>query len=155
MQRKDHTKKALFPDGSRLRVGIVVSKFHNDITRRMLDGALDTLRQCKVKEEHIKVLRVPGSFEIPLGCLMLIKRKKFDALVALGCIVKGETDHNVYIASAVSKGIMDFSLLHSVPIGFGVITANTLAQAAVRSKGKTNRGSEAALAAVAMAVLKS
>ena len=156
MQRKYHTKKVLFPDGSHLRIGIVAAEFHPDITGRMLDGALNALRQCGVKKGNIKVLRVPGSFEVPFGCLKLLnKRRAFDALVALGCIVKGETNHDHYIASAVSEGIMDLSLAHSVPIGFGIITANTLAQANARSTGNMNRGKDAALAAVEMAILKS
>ena len=153
MQRKNYAQKTALPDASRLRFGIVIAEFNKDITERMLDGALQMLGRCKVKKNNIRVLRVPGSFEIPLGCAILLKQRKYDALIALGCIIKGETDHDAYIASAVSQGIMDLSLEYGVPISFGVITTNNLAQAQVRSTGKTNKGIEAAHAAIAMALL--
>lgn len=153
MRRKNHRKKTLLPDGSRLRMGIVVSEFHKDITGRLLGGALEMLGACKVRKNNIRILRVPGSFEIPFGCLSLIEEKKYNALVSLGCIVKGETDHDIYIALAVSQGIMKLSLEHQMPISLGVITVNTLAQARARSVGETNKGKEAALAAVEMALI--
>lgn len=155
MQRKNHTTKTALPDGSRLRIGIVVSEFHKDITGRLLDGALETLGACNVNKKNIRILRVPGSFEIPFGCFSLLKEKKYDAFIALGCIIKGETSHDVYIASAVSQGIMNLSLKYQKPISFGVVTTNNLAQAEARSTGKTNRGKDAALAAVSMALLTS
>ncbi len=158
MQRKNHTKKKSLPDGSHLRIGIVVSEFHKDIIERLLAGALQTLEACIVQKKNIRILRVPGSFEIPFGCLSLISPDarragsgKVDAIITLGCIIKGQTDHNVYIASAVSHGIMNLSLEYRVPISFGVITADTLAQAEARSTGNANRGKDAALAAVSMA----
>lgn len=170
MQRKNHTKKTPLPDGSAMRIGIVVSEFHKDITEGLLDGALRTLDACKVRKKNIHILRVPGSFEIPFGCLSFLnpdaptsrqrselrlkrRRGKVDAIVALGCIIKGETSHDVYIASAVSQSIMNLSLEYHVPISFGVVTTNNLAQAQVRSKGETNRGKDAAFAAVSMALL--
>lgn len=153
MQRKNYTKKTVLPDGSGLKIGIVVSEFHKDITGRLLDGALETLNACNVKKKNIYILRVPGSFEIPFGCLSLLKGKKYDAIIALGCIIKGETSHDVYIASAVSQGIMNLSLKYQKPISFGVVTADNLAQATARSTGETNRGKDAALAAVSMAPL--
>lgn len=166
MQRKNNNKKTIFPDGSRLRVGIVVSEYHEDITGSLFDGALETLQLCGVKKNNIYVMPVPGSFEIPFGCKSLLNpdarragsgprskhRGKCDALVALGCVIKGQTDHNQYIASAVLTGIMNLSLNHNVPIGMGVITANNLAQAKARSTGKDNKGRGAALAAVSMAL---
>ena len=154
MQRKNYKTPTSFPDASRLCIGIVVAEFNRDITEHMLMGALATLKKCKVKDGAITVSRVPGSFEIPFGCLRLLKKKKYDAIIALGCIIKGETSHDVYIASAVSRGIMTLSLEHMVPIIFGVITTNTLRQAIVRSTGEANKGREAALAAVAMAGVK-
>ena len=153
MQRKNYTKKIVLPDGSGLKIGIVVSEFHKDITERLLDGALQTLDACKVKKKNIHIVRVPGSFEIPFGCLTLLKKRRYHALTALGCIIKGETDHDVYIASAVSQGIMNLSLDYHIPISFGIITANNLAQAEARSRGEDNRGKDAGLAAVLMALL--
>ena len=167
MQRKNNGKKTILPDGSRLRIGIVVSKYHEDITGNLLDGALETLYLCGVKKNNIYVLPVPGSFEIPFGCLSLLNpdarragsgprskhRGKCDALVTLGCIIKGQTDHNRHIASAVFSAITNLSLNYNVPISLGVVTANNLAQAKARSTGKGNKGKDAALAAVSIALV--
>ncbi len=137
----------------RLRIGIVVSQFNADITSRMLAGALDILEEWNVAKKNILITRVPGSFEIPFGCLRQIKRTNPHAIIALGCVIKGETNHDHYIASAVSHGITHLSLTHHVPIAFGVITTNNLAQAAVRSRGEHNKDREAALTALQMAFL--
>ncbi len=153
MQRKNKNKKIALPDGSRLQVGIVVSKYHEDITGNLLDGALETLQACGVKKNNIYVLSVPGSFEIPFGCLSLIKEKKYDALITLGLIIKGETEHDRYIASAVFDGIMNLSLNYNVPISLGIVTTNNMAQAVARSTGDDNKGKDAALAAVSMALV--
>lgn len=154
MQRSHYEKVVKVQDASRLTVGIVVSEFNGDVTERMLTGALTTLRQWGVREKNIRIIHVPGSFEIPYGCQKLLSvKKKPDALVALGCVIKGETDHDRYIAHAVAAGIMNLSTAHHVPIAFGVITPNSLAQARVRSKGKHNKGVEAAIAALRCALL--
>jgi 6,7-dimethyl-8-ribityllumazine synthase len=155
MQRKNMIAKAVARNASLLKIGIVVSEYYADvITGKLLMGALDVLKKAKVLQKNIIVVRVPGCFEIPYGCMTLLKQKKFDALITLGCIVKGETDHNRYIASAVSRGIIDLTLIYKVPISFGIVTVNNLAQAKVRSTGKNNKGIEAATAAVEMAFLK-
>jgi 6,7-dimethyl-8-ribityllumazine synthase len=153
MQRSEYAKERDRGDASKLKVGIVVSRFNEDVTEGMLDGALETLREWKVDPRKVRVVHVAGSFEIPYGCLQLIKRWKPDAVIALGCVIKGETDHDRYIADAVSHGIMRLSLDHSVPISFGVITTNNLKQAKERSRGKTNKGPEAAAAALEAALL--
>lgn len=155
MQRKNMAGKEVARDASALKIGIVVSEYYADvITSNLLMGALDVLKKARVVQKNITVVRVPGCFEIPYGCITLLKRKRFDAIITLGCIVKGETDHNRYIASAVSRGIMDLTLAYRVPISFGVVTVNNLAQAKVRSMGQNNKGREAAAAAVEMAFLK-
>jgi 6,7-dimethyl-8-ribityllumazine synthase len=155
MQRKNRTTKISLSDGSRLRIGVVVSDFNTDITAPMLDGALITLAACKVKKANIRVVHVPGGFEIPFGCLALIKSdKKYDALITLACVMKGETTHDVYIATAAANGIMELSLKYKMPIAFGVLTTNNLAQAKARSTGKNNKGVEAAITAIAMAKLR-
>lgn len=141
-------------DASKLRVGIVVSRFNSDITDALLEGARATLREWKVKDVNVDVLEVPGGFEIPLGCSMLLRKKKCDAIVALGCVIKGETKHDEYIAHAVAQGLTSLMLKTHVPIGFGVITPNSLAQARARAKGKTNHGAAAARAALMMALQK-
>lgn len=143
MQRGEYEKRHEVKDGSALKIGVVVSSFNADITESMLDGALATLKEWGVKTENITVRRVPGSFEIPYGCLQLIQTEKLDAIVAIGCIIKGDTEHDRYIARAVTDGIMRLTLDHQIPISFGVITTNTLAQAQVRSTGETNKGIEA------------
>jgi len=155
MQRKNRTTKISLSDGSRLRIGVVVSDFNADITGPMLDGALTTLAACKVKKANIRVVHVPGGFEIPFGCLTLIKSgKKYDALITLACVMKGETTHDVYIATAATNGIMNLSLQYKMPIAFGVLTTNNLAQAKARSRGKNNKGIEAAITAITMAKLR-
>lgn len=137
-------------NGSKLKIGIVVSKFNNNITEPMLKGALDILKENKIKKENIKTIWVPGSFEIPLACQKLAKTKKYNALIAIGCVIKGGTDHYFYIAGETSRGIMDVMLNFGIPIGFGIITTNNLKQAKERSSGKHNKGREAAKAVLAM-----
>jgi 6,7-dimethyl-8-ribityllumazine synthase len=146
MQRGEYQKAREAKDGSRLSIGIVVSSFNTDITEPMLEGARATLKEWGVKDENVTVLRVPGSFELPYGCLKLIKEQKPDGIIAIGCVIKGDTEHDRYIATATADGLMRLTLDHFVPISFGVITTNTLEQAQIRSTGKTNKGKEAALA---------
>jgi len=154
MQGSHYEKEVKVEDASHLSIGIVVSEFNSDITEPMLTGALTTLRQWGVKEQNIKVVHVPGSFEIPYGCKKLLSgQKKPSAIVALGCVIKGETDHEKYIAMTVARGIMDLTLATGVPIAFGVITPNSLEQAKVRSTGKHNKGMEAAIAALRCALI--
>lgn len=151
MQRSHYAKKAAAGDASHLKVGIAVSEFNDDITGSMLEAALTTLRAWKVSEKAITVMHVPGSFELPLASAKLIK-KKADVVIALGCIIKGETKHDEYIANAVAHGLTQLMITTGVPIGFGVITPNNLAQAKARSRGKANKGIEATLAALQMAL---
>jgi 6,7-dimethyl-8-ribityllumazine synthase len=149
--KKGKSKKL---DGSKLKIGIVVSRFNDNITKPMLEGALETLAENKVKKENIKTVWVPGSFEIPLACQKLAETKKFDALIAIGCVIKGQTDHYFYICNEVSRGVMDVMLKFSLPIGFGVLTTQNSKQAEVRSRGKENKGREAAVAALAMVSMR-
>lgn len=152
MRREELGKKREVRDASALLVGIVVAEFNADITEAMLDGALEALAEWGVDDANIEVLRVPGAFELPYGCLTLLGHGKKDALVALGCVIKGETDHDKYIASAATEGLMKLSLEQKVPIGFGVITTNDLAQAKSRSTGESNAGKNAAFAALTLAL---
>jgi 6,7-dimethyl-8-ribityllumazine synthase len=149
MQRTKKLNKKII-DGSKLKIGIVVSKFNSDITEKMLTGALEVLEKNKVKKENIKIVRVPGAFEISLACLRLAKTKKYNALSALGCIIRGETEHHHYLSLEVSRGIMEVMLKYNIPIGFGVITVNNLKQARDRSGEKNNKGAEAAEAGLGM-----
>jgi 6,7-dimethyl-8-ribityllumazine synthase len=143
-------------DASQLTIGVVVSTYNGDITEGLFNGAVSTLRAWNVAEKNIRIVRVSGAFEIPFGCLTLLsKKKKPDAIIALGCIVKGETEHDRHLASAMSHGIMDLMLRFTVPISFGVLTTNNLAQARIRSKGKDNAGIGAAVAALESALIPS
>ncbi len=152
MRRDELGKAREARDASGLSVGIVVAEFNSDITEAMLDGALEALAEWGVDDGNIEVLRVPGSYELPFGCAKLLSKGKRDALVAIGCIIKGETDHDRHIATAVSNGLMQLSLEREVPIGFGVITTNDLAQAQARSIGELNAGKNAAFAALTLAL---
>ena len=132
----------------------MASRFHEDVTNGLVQGALKALKQYGVTQGNITVIRVPGAFEIPLALARLLKQKKFDALVALGAIIKGETRHDEYLAGAITKAVLNLSLEHQTSIGFGIITAFTLAQAQARSAdNEENRGEHAARAAVEMALL--
>jgi len=150
MQRKNNNRTEKKISGINLKIGIAVAEFNWDITRNMLNGAINFLKNNQVKNENIKIIKVPGSFEIPLICQTMAEFKKFDALIALSCIIKGKTDHYHYIANETSKGIMDVMLKYSLPIGFGVITTNNLKQAQERSDGKNNKGREATQAVLEM-----
>jgi 6,7-dimethyl-8-ribityllumazine synthase len=133
---------------------VVVSRFNPEITEGLLKGALAALAGAAVRDEDIIVVRVPGAFEIPMAALKLAESGRFDAVICLGCLIKGDTMHFEYIAEAASHAIMDASAATGVPIAFGVLTTLTDEQAEVRStEGPSNKGREAALAAVEMATL--
>ena len=136
------------------RFAVVVSRFNEEITGGLLQGALDTLEQAEVSNDDITVVRVPGAFEIPLTAMRLAETGQFDAVVTIGCLIKGDTMHFEYIASACSQGIVQASTATGVPIAFGVLTTLTEEQAMARSEpGPENKGREAALAAIEMANL--
>ena len=136
------------------RFAIVVSRFNEEITAGLLDGARAALREAAVADGDVTVVHVPGAFEIPVAALRLAEDGTWDAVIALGCLIKGETVHFEYIASAASQGIMNVSTATGVPVAFGVLTAMTDAQAEERAApGPRNKGREAALAAVEMATL--
>lgn len=141
-------------DASKYRIGIVVSNYYADITDVLLAGAVEACRSWKVAEENILITRVSGSFEIPYGCLSLLTQEKPDAIVTLGVIVKGETDHDQFIAHAVAQGIMNLMVKFETPITLGVVTTNTLEQAIARSTGANNKGADATVSALEAAFLK-
>lgn len=136
------------------RFAIVVSRFNEEITTGLLEGARTALSDAGVAQDAVTVVQVPGAFEIPLAALHLARTGRFDAVVCLGCLIKGDTMHFEYIAEAASRGIMDVGLETGVPVAFGVLTTMTDAQAVERSApGADNKGREAALAAIEMATL--
>lgn len=142
------------PDLNKYKIGIVVSEWNKDITKNLLSGAIDTLTEQGIQKENIIIQWVPGSFELIYGSKVLLK-KKFDAIIAIGCVIKGETDHYNFICSSVSKGIMELNLISSIPIIFCVLTDHNKTQSIDRSGGKYgNKGSESAIAAIKMALIK-
>jgi 6,7-dimethyl-8-ribityllumazine synthase len=136
---------------TKTRVGIVVSDYNSDITYALRDGARDVLRESGLKEANITEVHVPGGFEIPLACSRLLASKKYDAVIALGCVIKGETKHDEYISHSVAHALQSLMLMYNKPVAFGVLTPNTLEQAQARAvTGEGNKGREAATAALAM-----
>ncbi len=137
-----------------LRFAIVVSRFNEFLSARLLDGALDALRRHDARDENIEVAWVPGSFEMPLIAQKMAMSKKYDAVVCLGAIIRGDTPHFDYIASEVAKGIAKVNLDTGIPVSFGVITADTTEQAIERAGVKAgNKGWQAAYSAIEMANL--
>jgi 6,7-dimethyl-8-ribityllumazine synthase len=140
--------------GDGLKFGIVVSRFNDFVTGRLLDGAQDTLSRHGVKEQDIEIAWTPGSFEIPLVAKKMAESGRYDAVVCLGAVIRGGTPHFDYIAAEVSKGIAKVSLDTGLPVILGVITADTLEQAIERAGMKAgNYGSQAAAHAIEMANL--
>jgi 6,7-dimethyl-8-ribityllumazine synthase len=142
-------------DAAGLRFAIVVSRFNAFITERLLAGALDTLRLAGAKKEDVEIVRVPGAYELPAAARMLAETKRFDALICLGCLLRGDTYHYEVISNEATRGIGQVTQETGVPIGFGLLTCETLEQAIDRAGLKAgNKGGEAAGAAVEMANLK-
>ncbi len=140
--------------GTGLKVGIVVGRFNEFITSKLLSGALDTLDRHGVNDQDIDVAWVPGSFEIPIAAQKMASSGKYDAVVCLGAVIRGATPHFDYIAAEVSKGVASVGLKAGIPVIFGVITTDTIEQAIERAGTKAgNKGSEAAEGAIEMANL--
>ena len=136
------------------RFGIVVSRFNDFISKRLVEGAVDTLLRHGAKDSEIETVWVPGSFEIPVVANKLAKSKKFDAVICLGAVIKGSTPHFEYVASEAARGVAKVSLDTGLPVIFGVITAENLEQAIERAGTKDgNKGRDAALSAIEMANL--
>jgi len=137
-----------------LKFGIIISRFNDFITARLLEGAQDALLRHGAKEDDIVVVKVPGSFEIPMAAKKLALKGSYNAIICLGTIIRGATPHFEYIASEVSKGIATVSLETGLPITFGVITTDTIEQAIERAGTKSgNKGWDAAMTAIEMAQL--
>ncbi len=140
--------------GKGLRFGIVVSRFNEVVTSKLLEGALDCLYRHGVEEKDIEVFWVPGSFEIPVTAKRIAKGKKFDAIICLGCLIRGDTPHFDFLSAEVTKGVAQVALEYTTPVIFGVLTSDTLEQAMERSGAKQgNKGFQAALSALEMANL--
>ena len=141
------------PSAKGLKFGIVVSKWNSQITDKLLDGCIDLLKTKDATDRNIKILYVPGSFELVYGCNSLID-KGYDAIIAIGSVIRGETKHFDFICNATSNGIKDLNLLGKCPIIFCVLTDENIQQSIDRSGGKFgNKGVEAAIAAIEMAII--
>ncbi|MFH1727335.1 MAG: 6,7-dimethyl-8-ribityllumazine synthase [Pseudomonadota bacterium] len=140
--------------GKGKKIGIVFSRFNSFITDKLLEGALDALKRTGVIESDIKIVKVPGAFEIPVALKKMATTSELDAIICLGSVIKGNTSHNEYISSEVTKGVAQIMLETGVPVSFGILTPDTLEQAIERAGSKHgNKGFEAAMSAIEMADL--
>jgi 6,7-dimethyl-8-ribityllumazine synthase len=136
------------------KFAIVVSRFNDFISERLVSGAVDALVRCGTKDDDIDLVKVPGAFEIPLIAKKMSQKKKYDAVICLGAVIRGATPHFDYVSAEVSKGIAVVSIESEIPVIFGIITTDTLEQAIERAGAKAgNKGFSAAMAAVEMANL--
>lgn len=133
------------------RFGIVVGRFNSFVVESLLDGALDTLKRHGASEKDIEIVRVPGAFEIPLACKQMAAGKKYDAIIALGAVIRGGTPHFEFVAGECGKGLAQVMLEYGIPVAFGVLTVDTIEQAIERAGTKAgNKGVEATLSAIEM-----
>ena len=147
---KDNNSNKLY-SAEDYKIGIVTSEWNMEITESLLNACKTTLNDKGVTEQNITSIKVPGTFELPTGAKMLASSERFDAIICLGCVIKGETKHDDYICNAVANGLTMLGLSSGKPIIFGVVTTNNLEQAQDRAGGKYgNKGEEAALTALSM-----
>lgn len=148
-----HEKRA-YKEVEQYSIGLVVSDWNPEITGALADGAVASLEAHGVLSDNITRIAVPGAFELPFGARVLLKRHKLDAVICIGCVIKGETAHNEYINHAVSSGITNLGLTAGIPVVYGVLTPNDMQQALDRAGGEHgNKGVEAAVTALQMAEL--
>ena len=141
-------------DGAGLRIGLVVARFNDFFTSKLQGGAMTALTRHGVRDDDITIVSVPGSFEIPLAAKKMAESGRYEAVICLGAVIRGETDHYEYVAGEAAKGIANVSLATGVPVIFGVLTTDTVDQAINRSGGKSgNNGYSAGLTAIEMANL--
>lgn len=140
--------------GTQLKIGVVVGRFNDFITAKLLDGALDGLKRHGVTEENIDIAWVPGAFEVPLIAKKMAEANKYDAIIGLGTVIRGSTTHYDYVCNEAAKGIASVSLSTGVPIIFGIVTTETIEQAIERAGTKVgNKGYDSAVSAIEMANL--
>ncbi|WP_136467178.1 6,7-dimethyl-8-ribityllumazine synthase [Flagellimonas onchidii] len=146
--------KTKIPNAKSLRFGIVVSEWNETVTEGLYKGALEALLDCGALLENIVRWNVPGSFELTFGCKKMISTQNVDVVIAIGSVIRGETSHFDFVCSAAAQGIKDLNVQYDVPVIFSVLTDDTMQQALDRSGGKHgNKGTEAAIAAIKMAML--
>jgi len=139
------------PDASEMKIGIVVAEWNKEITEKLLEGACNTLERHGAKTENIIVTRVPGSFELTFGAKQLAECRELDAVIILGCVIRGDTPHFDYVCSGVTQGITELNLMYDIPFIFGLLTNDTMQQSIDRAGGiHGNKGDEAAITAIKM-----
>jgi len=142
------------PDGTGRRYAVIVSRFNNSITSKLADGAQDALIRHGVASEDIDLVWVPGAWELPFGARRLAATERYNAIVALGAVIRGGTPHFDYVCAQASRGLLDASTEYDIPIGFGLLTCDDMAQAEARAGGEHgNKGWDAAIAALEMSDL--
>ncbi|MFT3995046.1 MAG: 6,7-dimethyl-8-ribityllumazine synthase [Dysgonomonas sp.] len=142
---------ASVPDGKDMKIGIVVSEWNENITKALLEGACNTLIKHGVKKENILVDYVPGSFELVFGVKHLAENKDINAVIAFGCVVRGDTPHFDFVCDGVTQGITDLNIRYDIPFIFGLLTTDNMQQAEDRAGGKHgNKGDECAITAIKM-----
>lgn len=143
--------EGLLTQKDEIKIGIVVARFNEFITSKLLGGAMDTLKRHEVPEENVDVAWVPGAFEIPLVAKRMARSEKYDAIICLGAVIRGSTTHYDYVCNEVAKGISQVSLNYELPVMFGVVTTENIEQAIERAGSKAgNKGSESARGALEM-----
>jgi len=155
MATKNLSQFSDVPDASGMKIGVVVAEWNSEITFALKEGAVQTLRDHGVKDSNIIVHHVPGSFELTAGAQMMAKNSFADAIICIGCVIRGETPHFDYICQGVTMGLTQLTINTEIPIIFGVLTTNDLQQALDRAGGRHgNKGVEAAVTAIKMVALK-
>jgi 6,7-dimethyl-8-ribityllumazine synthase len=151
---KIKTLEGRFNAAGEARFGIVLARFNSLIVERLLEGAIDTLRRHGVSDDHLTVARVPGAYELPLAAQAMARSGQFDAVIALGCVIRGSTPHFDYVAGEAAKGLAMVSLAENLPVSFGVLTTDSIEQAIERAGTKAgNKGVDAAMSAIEMVSL--
>lgn len=146
--------EAKLPSAKNMKIGIVVADWNAKITYALYEDCFDTLIKHEAEEENIKTVQVPGTFELTVAAKILLQNQKYDAIICIGCVIKGETSHNEYINNSVAMGLTNLGLASGVPCIFGVLTPNDEQQAIDRAGGKYgNKGVEAAVTAIRMSAL--
>lgn len=142
-------------DARNIRFGIVLSRFNELVGEQLLAGAIEVLTRQGADQSHIRVVRVPGAFEIPVALKVMAASSRYDALIALGAVIRGDTPHFEYVAGECARGIAQLGIEYGMPVAFGVLTVNTLEQALERTgaRGGENKGAESARVAIEMASL--
>ncbi|MCD7898365.1 MAG: 6,7-dimethyl-8-ribityllumazine synthase [Bacteroides sp.] len=139
------------PNAEEMKFGIIVSEWNFTITGKLLEGAVETLKKHGAKEENIQIKTVPGSFELTFAANQMVEYTEVDAVIVLGCVIKGETPHFDYVCMGVTQGITQINVTNDIPVIFGLLTTNDMQQAVDRSGGKLgNKGDECAVTAIKM-----